>query len=142
MAMWLYFALTVLGWGLGIFLMKIATRSIDNFTAVVFNLPGYLLVGLLLVPKVKWAELQIGTGHLVAVAVGSCYVIANWGFYRMCESGPISIMSPMSSLYMTVPIILGATLLGERPTPTQILGILLALVAVVLLAWPTQPKPV
>ncbi len=142
MTVWLYFALTVLGWGLGIFLMKIATRSIDNFTAVVFNMPGYLMIGLLLAPKVRWSELHLGTGHLVAVAVGACYVIANWGFYRMCEGAPISILSPMSSLYMTVPIILGAAFLGERPTPVQMLGILLAMVAVVLLAWPTQPRPV
>jgi bacterial/archaeal transporter family protein len=135
---WGYLALAILGWGVGIFLMKIATQYVDNWTAVVFNLPGYLLVGLLLVPKVKWSGFTWTTGHTVAIAVGACYVIANWGFYRVVESGQVSTLTPMTCLYMTVPVILGALVLRERPTGVQYCGIALAIVAVVLLAWPAN----
>lgn len=139
-ATWAYFALAVLGWGVGIFLMKIATQHIDNWTAVVFNLPGYLMVGLLLVPKVKWSGFTWTTGHTVAIAVGACYVIANWGFYRVVEQSEVSTLAPMTGLYMAIPVILGALVLGERPTTVQYCGILLAVLAVVLLAWPTGAK--
>ena len=90
--------------------MKIATRYIDNWTAVVFNLPGYLLVGLLLIPKVKWSGFSWNTGHTVAIIVGSCYVVANWGFYRVAERTMISTLTPMTATYMTIPVILGALL--------------------------------
>lgn len=139
---WGHLALAILGWGVGIFLMKIATQYVDNWTAVVFNLPGYLLVGLLLVPKVKWAGFTWTTGHSVAIVVGACYVIANWGFYRAVEVGHISTVTPMTALYMTVPVILGALVLGERPSGVQYCGIVLAILAVVLLAWPAKTEVV
>ncbi len=140
MAACFYLALTVLGWGMGLFLMKIVSRHIDNWTAVVFNMPGYLLIGLLLLPKVKWSGFSWTTGHTVAIVVGSCYVIANWGFYRLAETSQISTLTPLTTLYMVIPILLGALLLGERPTPTQYCGMVLALAAAVLLAWPTAAK--
>ncbi|MBN1345553.1 MAG: EamA family transporter [Phycisphaerae bacterium] len=142
MATWFYFALTILGWGMGLFLMKIASKYIDNWTAVVFNLPGYLLVGLLLVPKVKWSQFTWTTGHTVAIIVGACYVIANWGFYRAAETAQISVLTPMTALYMTIPILLGFVLLGERPTPIQCCGMVLAVVAMIMLAWPSQASAV
>ncbi len=140
MGTWACFALAVLGWGTGVFLMKIATRYIDNWTAVVFNLPGYLLVGLLLIPKVKWSQFSWTPGHTVAILVGSCYVIANWGFYRAVERTAVSTLTPMTAVYMVVPVMLGALLLGERPTAMQYCGIVLAFVALVLLAWPSGVK--
>jgi uncharacterized membrane protein len=137
---WVYFALAVLGWGLGVFLMKIATQHITPWTAVVFNLPGYLMVGLLLVPKVDWSAFSWNMGHTVAIAVGACYVIANWGFYHVVETGAVSTLTPMTGLFMAVPVILGALVLGERPTAMQYCGIVLAIVAIVLLAWPSSVK--
>lgn len=138
--MWAYLALAILGWGVGVFLMKIATQHISPWTAVVFNLPGYLIIGLLLVPKVGWSTFSWNIGHTVAIGVGACYVIANWGFYHAAEASAISTLTPMTALYMTVPVILGALVLGERPTALQYCGIALAIVAVVLLAWPTGAK--
>jgi drug/metabolite transporter (DMT)-like permease len=41
---------------------------------------------------------------------------------------------------MTIPVILGALILGERPTAMQYCGIVLAVVAVVLLAWPSGAR--
>lgn len=137
---WAYFALAISGWGVGLFLMKIATRYVDNWTAVVFNLPGYLLVGLLLVPKVKWSGFTWTPGHTVAIVVGGCYVIANWGFYRVAESAAISTLSPMTAVHMVFPVLLGAFFLGERPTALQYCGMVLAIAAMAMLAWPTQTE--
>jgi len=140
MTSWAFFALTVVGWGLGVFLMKIAVRHIDSWTAVVFALPGYFLVGLLLLAKVKWSGFHWTVGHAVAVAVGVSYTVGNWAFYRMAEVQPIALITPMTALYIAVPILLGVALLGERPTPVQYVGIVLACAAVVLLAWPGDGK--
>ncbi len=140
MTTWIYLAMAILGWGFGLFLMKIATKYIDNWTAVVFNLPGYLMIGLLLVPKVKWSGFVWNTGHTVAVIVGACYVIANWGFYRAAENANISILTPMSTVFMVIPIVLGTLFLHERPTTIQYVGMLLAFIALILLGWPEQVK--
>jgi drug/metabolite transporter (DMT)-like permease len=140
MTTWAFFALTVLGWGMGAFIMKIAARHVDSWTAIVFALPGYLLIGLLLLPRLKWSGFSWNAGHAAAMAVGISYSIGNWAFYRMAETQPIALITPMTGLYIAVPVFLGVFLLGERPTPAQCLGILLACVALVLLAWPSGPN--
>ncbi|MFQ6049187.1 MAG: EamA family transporter [Phycisphaerae bacterium] len=134
-AAWLWLMVAMGGWGLGVLLMKLATRGVDPLTAIAFNLPGYLLVGLLVVP---WARPGLSRYHLAAVAVGAAYVVGNFAFYKLCKSQPISILAPLASLYVAIPIIAGVMLLAERPTRLQWAGIVLAAVAVVMLTWPSS----
>lgn len=133
---WFWLLLAMLGWGTGVFLMKLATRGIDPLTAVAFNLPGYLIVGLWVLP---WVKPGFSRYHLAAVAVGAVYIIGNFAFYKVVKTQPISILAPLSSLYMVVPLVAGILLLAERPTRLQWGGIALAAVAIVMLTWPSKP---
>jgi len=130
---WLWLLVPMFGWGLGVFLMKVATRGIDPLTAIVFNLPGYLIIGLWAIP---WCKPGWGRYHLVAVAVGAIYILANFGFYKLCQSKPITLAAPLASLYVSIPILAGMFVLGERPTRLQWGGIAVAVVALVMLTWP------
>ncbi|HUW83203.1 MAG TPA: DMT family transporter [Phycisphaerae bacterium] len=130
---WVWLLVAMLGWGLGVFLMKVATRGIDPLTAIVFNLPGYLIIGLWAIP---WCKPAWGRYHLVAVVVGAVYILANFGFYKLCQSKPITVAAPLASLYVSIPILAGMFVLGERPTRLQWGGIAVAVVALVMLTWP------
>jgi len=130
---WLWLLVAMFGWGLGVFLMKVATRGIDPLTAIVFNLPGYLIIGLWAIP---WCKPGWSRYHLVAVVVGAVYILANFGFYKLCQSKPITLAAPLASLYVSIPILAGMFVLGERPTRLQWGGIAVAVVALVMLTWP------
>ena len=130
---WLWLLVPMFGWGLGVFLMKVATRGIDPLTAIVFNLPGYLIIGLWAIP---WCKPGWSRYHLVAVVVGAVYILANFGFYKLCQSKPITLAAPLASLYVSIPILAGMFVLGERPTRLQWGGIAVAVVALVMLTWP------
>jgi drug/metabolite transporter (DMT)-like permease len=133
---WLWLGLTMVGWGSGVLLMKLAARGIDPLTAIVFNLPGYLLVGLWVLP---WAKPGLSRYHLAAVGIGSVYVIGNLAFFKLCKTQPISILAPLTSLYVLIPTLAGVVLLAERPTRLQWAGMALALIALVMLTWPRKP---
>jgi len=57
-----------------------------------------------------------------------------WWFYAALGAGPISVISPLTALLVSgVPVAVGVTL-GERPSGIAMVGIVLALVAVVLVS--------
>ncbi len=135
MTTWAWLVVCIGGWGIGVFLMKIAADRIGPVTAVVFNLPGYLLAGLWLIPKSCWG---VSPGHLAAVAVGVCFIVANFAFYKLAQTKTIAVLSVLAGLYVAIPLLLGLLILHERPRPVQWAGIVLALVALVLLTWPVS----
>jgi len=137
MQQWSWLAICIVGWGLGVFLMKIAATRIGPTTAVVFNLPGYLLAAAWLIPQARW---KVSVGHLAAVAVGACFVAANLAFYRLLETGPVARLSALAGLYVVVPVVLGAVLLREQPRAVHWAGIVLAMAALVLLSWPASTR--
>ena len=74
-------------------------------------------------PAVMWGSL-CGVGQAFGV----------WWFYAALGAGPISVISPLTALLVSgVPVAVGVTL-GERPSSIAMVGIVLALVAVVLVS--------
>lgn len=56
-------------------------------------------------------------------------------YYRALSIGTMGVVSPIASLGVLVPLLVGVSD-GERPTPAQVLGIVLALLGVVLASGP------
>jgi drug/metabolite transporter (DMT)-like permease len=57
-----------------------------------------------------------------------------WWFYAALGSGPISVVSPLTAILVAgIPVGVGLAL-GERPGPVALVGVLLALAAVVLVS--------
>jgi drug/metabolite transporter (DMT)-like permease len=74
-------------------------------------------------PAVMWGSL-CGIGQAFGV----------WWFYAALGAGPISVVSPLTSVLVAgVPVGVGLAL-GERPAALAVVGIVLALVAVVLVS--------
>ena len=120
-------------WGLATLLMKVAGQRLGPYTCSVFALPGYVLVGLLLAGR---ADYRITPYHGVAVAIGAMYMLGNMAFYRLCETQDLTLLAPITSLNILLPILLGWVLLGEAFSLRRILGVALAVAAVLLLTWP------
>ena len=74
-------------------------------------------------PAVMWGSL---------CGIGQAFGI--WWFYAALGSGPISVVSPLTALLVSgVPVAVGLTL-GERPSGIALVGIVLAIAAVVLVS--------
>ena len=125
-------------WGLAALLMKIAGERLGPYTCSVFALPGYVLVGLLISRR---ADYHVTLHHGVAVAIGALYMLGNMAFYKLCQTQELTLLAPITSLNIVIPILLGWVLLGEGFSFPRILGIALAVVAVLLLTWP-EPRAV
>jgi len=122
-------------WGLAVFLMKIAGQKLGPYTCSVFALPGYLVIGLLICWR---AEYRLSSYHGVAVAIGALYMLGNLAFYRLCQSQDVSVLAAITSVNIVIPIVLGWILLEEPISVRRVVGIALAVAAIVLLNWPER----
>ena len=110
----------------------IASRRVAALRVVMISYPVALILltlvaipvgGQLSVPAVVW-----GLTSGVAQAFGV------WWFYAALGAGPISVVSPLTAILVAgIPVGVGLVL-GERPGPVAIVGIVMALVAVVLVS--------
>jgi drug/metabolite transporter (DMT)-like permease len=95
------------------------------------------LVTPLFVP-LNWALSGATWGLLLLLgllfALGNLTLICAYG-----RGGKAAIVTPLASLYSLVTIPLAVVILGERVSGREGLGIALALVAAVTLAWETKP---
>jgi transporter family protein len=123
----------MVAWGLASFLMKIAGGKLSPYTCSVFALPGYLLIGLLISPR---AEYRVSSYHAVAVAIGAIFMLGNLAFYKLCQSQDVSVLAAITSVNIVIPIVMGWMLLGEPISVRRVVGIALAVAAIVLLNWP------
>jgi drug/metabolite transporter (DMT)-like permease len=78
---------------------------------------------------------DISTGAIVWGGLcGVSQAFGVWWFYAALGSGPISVVSPLTSVLVAgIPLGVGVAM-GERPGPVAAIGVVLALVAVVLIS--------
>jgi bacterial/archaeal transporter family protein len=126
-----YFIACLLAWGMATFAMKIVGERLDPMTLVGFNLLGYVVVSVFFVPKMA---LGITRFHILAVAIGVMFAIGNLAFYKLSQTHGVSLLAPLTALYVAIPVILGILVLGEPMTVRKGLGILLAVGAIYLLS--------
>ena len=127
------FALCISGWGVGAFLMAHLGRTLGMGTILVCNLIGYAIAIAFLARN---ASLGWTWDHLLAVVTAICFVLANFAFYRLSQGGEeVTILAPLSSLYVLVAVVLGVLVWHEPITLRKGLGILLGVLAMILLSW-------
>ena len=123
-----------LSYGVSDFVGALAARRASALTVTL----GMQLVGLLvLLPFLPFLP---GRPSTVAVVIGAVSGAAGTGgliiYLRSMAAGPIGIVSPIAAVTgAAIPVAWGAFLLGDDLSPLQDLGVLLALVSVVVVAW-------
>ncbi|MFF2361643.1 EamA family transporter [Streptomyces sp. NPDC058122] len=125
---------TSLLWGLADFGGGLLTRRTPALTVVVASQSiAAVVLGAIVLATGGWSA--AGPELWFAVAAGLVGPVALLSFYKALALGPMGVVSPLGSLAVAVPIGVGL-FLGERPGPTQVAGIAVAVAGVVLAGGP------
>jgi len=128
---WLVLVLAM--WGIPTFMLKIVGTRLDNSSGALGIVVGYVIVGAIL-GVAGGGRLGLTWAYAIAASIGACYIIGNWAFLRLAQTQDISVLAPITSLAVVIPIALGFLMLGEPVTPRKLVGIAFALAAIVLLS--------
>ncbi|HEX9714875.1 MAG TPA: EamA family transporter [Desulfurivibrionaceae bacterium] len=124
-------ALIIYGlWG---FFPKLAVTYINPASALIYEVAGAMLVGLL---TLFWVGFQPEThpkGILFAVLTGVAGMLGTLCFFVAASRGKLSVVVSMTALYPLITILLAAIFLREPVTAKQILGMVCAVAAILLL---------
>ncbi|MFJ3673158.1 EamA family transporter [Streptomyces sp. NPDC090106] len=130
-----FFALaTSLLWGLADFGGGLLTRRVPALTVVVVSQGiAATVLGVIVTATGAWSA--AGPRLWFAVAAGLVGPVALICFYKALALGPMGVVSPLGTLGVAVPVGVGL-FLGERPGVTQVAGIAVAVLGIVLAGGP------
>jgi len=130
---WRFFTgLSIICWGLWGFFSKMTLDRLDwGAIFVLFGLSTLLVATVsspqsysVLFQKSAWMGVLAG----ITGALGFLF------FYRALQQGIVSVVIPISSLYILVAVILAVVFLHEPLTVKKLLGIVSAIIAIILLS--------
>ena len=132
---WLIYALisSVL-YGVWGFCSKLATNYINPKTALVYEAIGFSVLVFFVLKGEKFTLNSDIRGVIYATLVGVTSAVASLFLFLALSKGNVSVIVPITALYPIVTIIMAYFILKEPITFRQIIGLMLALVAVVLCA--------
>ena len=134
-------ALSSLIYGTSDFLGGVASKRNDGVVVTFFSQAcGFAA---LLVAVALWPDVTVtGSDLWWGIAGGVSGGLGLMFFYPALAVGPMSVVAPTTALCSaSVPLVVGL-LLGERPHPVALVGVLLALPAIVLVARERHDHPV
>ena len=126
--------MAALVWGTTDVVATLASRSVGSLAAT---------AGMVLTSVVTLALLVLVTGTrlpedpsvtVTALASGAISALAYLAFFTALRHGPITVVSPVVSLYGGLTVVLSILLLGEQLAPLQAVGVVVATCGVVLAA--------
>src|SRR3990172_7236262 len=128
---WLLWSLgAIVLWGFWGVVVKHTLSLIDWRLLLTVSLAGYLLPLALVWTALRPGALDLSWGALGwAVLAGLLTQGAIIMFYRALETGPVSLVVPITALYPALAVLLAVLILKESLGPTQVLGVGLAVVA-------------
>jgi len=123
---------SALAYGASDFFGGLASRRIDALRVILITYPvSAVLVGAA-APFVGGG--LSGEALLWGAASGLASALAIWWFYIALAEGPMSVVSPVTAVLVTVIPVVAGVLFGERPSPLSFAGIALAAVAIALVS--------
>ncbi len=131
----LYCTISLVMWAAWSLLSPLAAKDLPGPTIQIISSIGLLPVALamFLSPNI-WRATNYKKGVLLAAATGVLGGTGNVFLYEaLSHGGPASYVFPISSMCPLIPVLAAPFLFGERLRPVQMLGIGIALVAIVLL---------
>ncbi len=135
MVSWLGFSLMALGlWGLWGFFSKVATLHLAPQATYVIAILGHLAVVAYLWTGPGLAITWQPWGLATALMAGLCMAFGLLCFFRALALGTATVVVPLTALYPLITVLLSVVLLREKVSPSQLLGVALALLAVWLLS--------
>jgi len=116
--------IAAIAWGVGDYLGARAAKKLTGYTAAFLVLSAatvtYAIFYLLFLRSHTVFNAE-AIGY--AVAAGASFTIANLAFYKGLELGPVSIVSPLGSLYPLITALLLVAVFGSQLSGHQVLGV-------------------
>jgi transporter family protein len=111
-----------------------ATRSLSPSNAVLLSYVASLTVvgGYVLSTRQPLTGTNVDVGF--ALVSGTLLALGSMAFYTALSEGNVAIVSAIAALYFVIPAVVGVFVLDAQLSPTDVAGILLAVVAVVLVS--------
>ncbi|MFZ5763989.1 MAG: EamA family transporter [Thermodesulfobacteriota bacterium] len=121
-------------YGLWGFFPKIAVSHINPQSALVYEVAGALLVGLIILLLPGFQPEHHPRGIAFALLTGIAGMTGTLFFFVAAQRGKISVVASLTALYPLITVLLAAALLREPLSLRQLCGLLLALIAIFLLS--------
>ena len=132
---WFVFSIaTLILWGLWGFFPKLTTGYINPKSALVWEVVGGLLVGLIVWAVIGFKPETHPKGILFAILTGFFGLLGALTFLFAVSKGKASVVVTMTALYPLFVILLSYFILHETITIKQGIGIVFALIAMILFA--------
>lgn len=131
---WLICAIIALfWWGIFGFLGKVGSDRISPSQMQIFFTLGMIPVALVCAFRLKFriATEKLGVGY--SLLMGIIAALGSLAFFAAMKSGNASLIAPATSLYPALTVILAVVFLKEKLNKVQLIGLILALVAIVIL---------
>jgi len=123
-------ALLIYGlWG---FFPKLAVTYMQPTSALIYEIAGAMLVGLISLFLVGFEPETHPKGILFAVLTGIAGMLGTLFYFAAASRGKISVVVSMTALYPLITILLAAIFLREPITLKQIFGMIFAMIAILL----------
>ena len=133
--LWILLSLaTMLLWGLYGFFAKIAARSLRDVDAAIYQAVGVVLVAGVAAFFTRFQAGGKANGIIYAVISGMCTALASFFFFGAITRGRTAVVVSMTALYPLITLGLSVLFLHETLTPKNLVGVGLAVVAIVLLS--------
>lgn len=121
-----------ISWGLADFLAAKASRRNSPEAAALWvaaiGALAFAMIYLVIPGDLNWT----GSGILYAVAAGISFEIGLYMLFRGLDVGPVSIVTPISSAYSLITVLITVMVFGGMLLPLDLLGISLATIGVVI----------
>ena len=125
-------------WGVSDFLGGLTSRRLPVLGVLAVSQPaGLVLIGILVV---LFGADPISADKLaIAALAGAASLGALWAFYAAMAMGTVSVVAPIASLGVVVPVAVGLAR-GDAPTAIQLVGLVPAIAGVVILGYEENPE--
>ncbi len=129
---WTILAMVTFGaWG---FFPKLAVNYISPQSALIYQVIGGMLVGVVALAMLNFKPETHPMGILYALLTGITGVLGTLFYYFAASRGQISIVVSLTALYPLITIMLAIVFLHETLILKQVIGLCFAVAAIVLLA--------
>lgn len=124
---------TFVFWGLWGFLPKITTRYLSPRSAVLYEVIGGLLFGIVAIGIFRFRPDYHPVGTALGLITGTIGFLGAFAFLQAVSAGRVSLVVSFTALYPALSILLAVIFLGESISLRQGVGVILALIAMLLI---------
>lgn len=130
----IYGLIAAVGWGFADFFGALSGRRIGSLPAVVVGqlLSAVIVTGVLVVAGQGLGALS---GVVLLVVLNGIVAMAAYAtHYHALQLGPVAVVSPIGAGYAVVGVLLAIVILGERPSPLALGGMVVTVVGTMLVS--------